>query len=81
MPSLKEREAAIAFQSGFNCNMGAISAIMTKDDAILSDELNHASIIDGCRLSGAKIIRVKHQDMTDLEKKAKTAVESGRYKK
>ncbi|OQO82571.1 glycine C-acetyltransferase [Enterococcus durans] len=77
----KGTEAAIAFQSGFNCNMGAISAIMTKDDAILSDELNHASIIDGCRLSGAKIIRVKHQDMTDLEEKAKTAVESGRYKK
>ena len=63
----KGTEAAIVFQSGFNCNMGAISAIMTKDDAILSDELNHASIIDGCRLSGAKIIRVKHQDMTDLE--------------
>lgn len=61
--------------------MGAISAIMTKDDAILSDELNHALIIDGCRLSGAKIIRVKHQDMTDLEEKAKTALESGRYKK
>lgn len=77
----KGTEAAIAFQSGFNCNMGAISAIMTKDDAILSDELNHASIIDGCRLSGAKIILVKHQDMTDLEEKAKTAVESGRYKK
>lgn len=77
----KGTEAAIAFQSGFNCNMGALSAIMTKDDAILSDELNHASIIDGCRLSGAKIILVKHQDMTDLEEKAKTAVESGRYKK
>ena len=61
--------------------MGAISAIMMKDDAILSDELNHALIIDGCRLSGAKIIRVKHQDMTDLEEKAKTALESGRYKK
>lgn len=61
--------------------MGAISAIMTNDDAILSDELNHALIIDGCRLSGAKIIRVKHQDMTDLEEKAKTALESGRYKK
>lgn len=77
----KGTEAAIAFQSGFNCNMGAISAIMTKDDAILSDELNHASIIDGCRLSGAKIIRVKHQDMVDLEEKAKIAVESGVYKK
>ncbi|VFA55818.1 2-amino-3-ketobutyrate coenzyme A ligase [Enterococcus hirae] len=77
----KGTEAAIAFQSGFNCNMGAISAIMTKEDAILSDELNHASIIDGCRLSDAKIIRVKHQDMNDLEEKAKEAVNSGKYNK
>ncbi|EOS8041887.1 2-amino-3-ketobutyrate CoA ligase [Enterococcus faecium] len=77
----KGTEAAIAFQSGFNCNMGAISAVITKEDAILSDELNHASIIDGCRLSGAKIIRIKHQDMKDLEKKAKEAIESKKYKK
>ena len=77
----KGTEAAIAFQSGFNCNMGAISAVMTKEDAIVSDELNHASIIDGCRLSGAKIIRIKHQDMKDLEKKAKEAIESKKYKK
>lgn len=79
--SFKGTEAAIAFQSGFNCNMGAISAIMTKDDAILSDELNHASIIDGCRLSGAKIIRVRHQDMDDLRARAKEAIESGLYGK
>ncbi|TDM13419.1 glycine C-acetyltransferase [Macrococcus bovicus] len=77
----KGTEAAIAFQSGFNCNMGAISAVMNKDDAILSDELNHASIIDGCRLSKAKIIRVKHSDMEDLRAKAKEATESGLYKK
>lgn len=77
----KHTEAAIAFQSGFNCNMGAISAVMTKDDAILSDELNHASIIDGCRLSGAKIIRVNHQDMDDLRLKAKEAIASGAYGK
>jgi glycine C-acetyltransferase len=77
----KGTEAAIVFQSGFNCNMGAISAVMTKNDAILSDELNHASIIDGCRLSGAKIIRVKHQDMEDLRKKAKEAKLSGLYEK
>lgn len=77
----KGTEAAIAFQSGFNCNVGAISAVMKKGDAILSDELNHASIIDGCRLSGAKIIRVNHQDMEDLEAKAKAATESGEYNK
>lgn len=77
----KNTEAAIVFQSGFNCNMGAISAVMDKNDAILSDELNHASIIDGCRLSGSKIIRVKHQDMDDLRAKAKEAKESGQYNK
>jgi glycine C-acetyltransferase len=78
---LKHTEAAIAFQSGFNCNMGAISAVMTKKDAIISDELNHASIIDGCRLSGAKTLRVKHQDMDDLRRVAKEATESGNYEK
>ena len=77
----KGTEAAIAFQSGFNCNMGAISAIMGKKDAIISDELNHASIIDGCRLSGAKIIRAKHRDMDDLRAKAKEATEGGLYEK
>ncbi|AAT28064.1 glycine C-acetyltransferase [[Mycoplasma] mobile] len=77
----KGTEASIAFQSGFNANMGAISSIMGKDDAILSDSLNHASIIDGCRLSKAKIIRVEHSDMIDLEQKAKEATESGLYKK
>lgn len=79
--AFKHTEAAVAFQSGFNCNMGAISAVMNKNDAILSDELNHASIIDGCRLSGAKVIRVKHQDMDDLRAKAKEATESGQYEK
>lgn len=77
----KHSEAVITFQSGFNCNMGAISAVMNKKDAILSDALNHASIIDGCRLSGAKIIRFEHSDMTDLRNKAKEARESGLYEK
>ncbi|REB05964.1 glycine C-acetyltransferase [Sporosarcina sp. BI001-red] len=81
LAEFKGTEAAISFQSGFNCNMAAISAVMNKNDAILSDELNHASIIDGCRLSGAKIIRVKHQDMDDLRAKAKEATESGQYGK
>ncbi|WP_430790019.1 glycine C-acetyltransferase [Virgibacillus flavescens] len=81
LAEFKDTEAAIAFQSGFNCNMAAISAVMDKNDAILSDELNHASIIDGCRLSKAKIIRVNHSDMEDLRKKAKEAVESGQYNK
>src|SRR5699024_10661258 len=77
----KGTESVIALTSGFNANQGAIPAIMTKKDAILSDALNHASIIDGCRLSGAKIIRVEHQDMDDLRAKAKEARESGLYEK
>lgn len=81
LAKFKKTEAAIAFQSGFNCNMATIPALVGKGDAILSDELNHASIIDGCRLSGAKIIRCKHQDMEDLRKKAKEAIDSGLYDK
>jgi len=81
LAQFKHTEAAIAYQSGFNCNMAAISAVMDKHDAILSDELNHASIIDGCRLSKAKIIRYNHSDMDDLRQKAKEAKESGLYNK
>jgi glycine C-acetyltransferase len=81
LAEFKHTEAAIAYQSGFNCNMAAISAVMDKNDAILSDELNHASIIDGCRLSRAKIIRVNHSDMEDLRRKAKEAKESGQFNK
>ncbi|QXM06814.1 glycine C-acetyltransferase [Crassaminicella indica] len=81
LAEFKHTEAAIVFQSGFNCNMGAIGAVMDKNDAILSDELNHASIIDGCRLSKAEIIRYKHSDMDDLREKAKAAKESGKYNK
>ncbi|ALX49790.1 glycine C-acetyltransferase [Lentibacillus amyloliquefaciens] len=81
LAEFKGTEAVISYQSGFNCNMAAISAVMDKNDAILSDELNHASIIDGCRLSRAKILRFNHSDMSDLRTKAKEAVESGDYNK
>ncbi|GGB35471.1 glycine C-acetyltransferase [Virgibacillus dakarensis] len=81
LAEFKGTEAVISYQSGFNCNMAAISAVMDKHDAILSDELNHASIIDGCRLSKARIIRFNHSDMDDLRQKAKEAVESGNYNK
>jgi glycine C-acetyltransferase len=62
-------EAAISFQSGFNSNVATIPALVGKDDTIFSDELNHASIIDGCRLSGAPIIRFEHCNPASLEKK------------
>ncbi|MFQ5944784.1 MAG: glycine C-acetyltransferase [Anaerolineae bacterium] len=53
-------EDAISFQSGFNANLAAIPAMVGRGDVVFSDELNHASIIDGCRLSGAKIVRFGH---------------------
>lgn len=81
LAEFKGTEAAISYQSGFNCNMAAISAVMDKNDTILSDQLNHASIIDGCRLSRAKIIAYNHSDMEDLRAKAKEATESGLYNK
>jgi glycine C-acetyltransferase len=68
LAAFKGVEAAITFQSGFTANMGTIPALAGKQDAIFSDELNHASIIDGCRLSGAKIIRYAHCNPQDLER-------------
>ena len=59
----KKTEAAVVFQSGFTANAGTVSSILTRDDAIVSDELNHASIIDGARLSRATIKVFPHRDM------------------
>ena len=67
MAAFKKVESAITFQSGFSANTGTIPALVGKGDAIFSDELNHASIIDGCRLSRAKIIRYAHCDPDDLK--------------
>src|SRR5512139_100289 len=71
LAAFKGVEAAITFQSGFTANLGTIPALVGKDDAIFSDELNHASIIDGSRLSGAKIIRYAHCDAADLDRALK----------
>jgi glycine C-acetyltransferase len=61
----KQTEACVVFQSGFTANAGTVSAILGKDDLIISDELNHASIIDGARLSKATIRVFKHGDVAD----------------
>jgi glycine C-acetyltransferase len=68
LANFKGVEAAISFQSGFNANLGAIPALVGKSDVIFSDELNHASIIDGSRLSGATIVRYVHCDPQDLDR-------------
>jgi glycine C-acetyltransferase len=66
LAAFKGVEDAITFQSGFNANQGTIPALVGKKDVVYSDALNHASIIDGCRLSGASIIRYAHVDAEDL---------------
>lgn len=68
---LKGTEAAIVFSSGYLANIGVITSVMQEGDVIFSDAWNHASIIDGCRLSKAKTIRYAHADMLDLEVKLK----------
>jgi len=68
LAAFKGVESSITFQSGFTANLATIPALVGKDDAIFSDELNHASIIDGSRLSGAKIIRYAHANPDDLRK-------------
>ncbi|HYF75193.1 MAG TPA: aminotransferase class I/II-fold pyridoxal phosphate-dependent enzyme, partial [Candidatus Nitrosocosmicus sp.] len=68
LAKFKHVEAVLVFQSGFTANAAAIPAIVDKGDVVISDELNHASIIDGCRLSKADVVRYKHSDMEDLER-------------
>lgn len=68
LAEFKREEAAMVFQSGFNCNAGVIQAITNKGDLIISDELNHASIIDGVKLSKADKAIFKHSDMADLRR-------------
>ncbi|MBC8330714.1 MAG: glycine C-acetyltransferase [Anaerolineae bacterium] len=67
LAEFKGVDAAITFQSGFTANLAVIPALVGKEDVIFSDALNHASIIDGCRLSRAKIIAYEHASATDLE--------------
>jgi glycine C-acetyltransferase len=64
----KKTEAVVVFQSGFTANAGAVSSILTKEDVVISDELNHASIIDGCRLSKAAIKVFPHKDVDAARK-------------
>ena len=68
LAAFKGVEAAITFQSGFTANLATIPALVGKEDVIFSDELNHASIIDGARLSAARIARFAHGDPFDLER-------------
>lgn len=74
----KQVEDALSFQSGFNANLAVIPALMSQGDVIFSDELNHASIIDGCRLSRAKIARFEHRNPDSLRQVIEQETEYGR---
>jgi glycine C-acetyltransferase len=69
LAEFKHAEACVTFQSGFTANLATIAALVGPGDLIFSDELNHASIIDGCRLSRAEVIRYAHNDVDDLRRK------------
>lgn len=78
LAAFKEAEACITFQSGFMANVAVVPTLVGKDDLIFSDELNHASIIDACRLSRAEVIRYAHNDVDDLRRKIAQSKQSVR---
>ncbi len=78
LAEFKGVEACITLQSGFTANLATIPALVGKGDVIFSDRLNHASIIDGCRLSRAQIVAYEHNDVDDLRKKIAETSEYGR---
>ncbi|MCX6188882.1 MAG: pyridoxal phosphate-dependent aminotransferase family protein [Bacteroidetes bacterium] len=75
LASFVGKESALVFSTGFQANLGAVSALTGRHDYLLIDDADHASIIDGCRLSFSKVIKFKHNDMTSLEKELKSLPE------
>src|SRR3972149_4556842 len=67
--NFKHAEAAITYSSGYVTNLTVVSTLMGREDYVISDKLNHASIVDGCLMSGAKFLRFKHNDMEALEER------------
>jgi len=76
----KNVEACVVFQSGFTANAGTVAAILGKEDFIISDELNHASIIDGARLSKAKVLVFRHKDVAHAEEQLKSVADQSGHK-
>jgi len=71
--AFKHAEAAITFSSGYVTNLTVVSTLLGREDCVISDKLNHASIVDGCLMSGAKFVRFRHNDMDVLEMRLKQA--------
>ena len=78
LATLKHMETALLFPTGYQANMAVLSALGTSDTVVFSDALNHASIIDGCRLSKARVEIYAHRDMDDLERRIQAAPETRR---
>lgn len=78
LAAFKGTERAVVLGSGFLANIGTLAALLDRDSAVVSDRLNHASIIDGCRLSGAEILIYEHADPDDLERQLASASGRGR---
>ncbi|HSR47737.1 MAG TPA: pyridoxal phosphate-dependent aminotransferase family protein [Anaerolineales bacterium] len=73
----KGTEAAVTYSSGYATNLTTVSAMVGRHDTVYCDKLNHASIVDGCLLSGARFVRFRHNDMDDLEQRLKESPSSG----
>ncbi|MBA4602177.1 8-amino-7-oxononanoate synthase [Thermoactinomyces mirandus] len=73
----KKTEKALLFPNGYMANVGMLTALVTSKDAVFSDQYNHASIVDGIRLSGARLFRYRHLDLNHLEKRLKSADQKG----
>src|SRR5574341_1577019 len=73
------KQSALVFTTGFQTNLGAISAVVGREDVVITDKEDHASIIDGCRLSYGEMLRFKHSDMADLDRVLRR-IEDGRGK-
>jgi 8-amino-7-oxononanoate synthase len=78
LAAFKRTERAVVLGSGFLANVGTLAALLGRDSTVVSDRLNHASIVDGCRLSGAEIVVYEHADPDDLERRLASAVRPGR---
>jgi len=74
----KRAEAAIVFSSGYVTNLATVSSLVGRNDIVICDKLNHASIVDGCLLSRARFVRFRHNDMADLERRLKQAGDAAR---